>query len=245
MNIAFPAFLILLLILPGFIFLSAHERKENTAIERKPFDVSSAIALFFALLIHLILSGLFSFFGLTPDYSLPLKLALGLKTLTYDLESIEDHALAVTLYFLLSFSLPYLLGKFTQWVRFSLNPYKDSRFSFDTPWYYELKGKLSDVHDAQIIQLTCLQDLSEGTYLYYGVLEDFYLDREGQLDRVVLSDVFRRKLASDDGGQPESQNRFYGIKGDRLVLKYADIRNINIEYLYITEELLVESEINE
>ena len=236
MNIAFPAFLILLLILPGFIFLSAHERKENTAIERKPFDVSSAIALFFALLIHFILLSVFSCFDLAPDYALLFKLALGLKTLTYDLKAIEDHIVAIALYLLLSFSLPYLLGKVTQWVRFSFNPYKDSCFSFDTPWYYELKGKLSDVHDPQIIQLTCLQDLSEGTYLYYGVLEDFYLDREGQLDRVVLSDVFRRKLTHDESDKDTPQNRFYEIKGDRLVLKYADIRNINIEYLYITEE---------
>lgn len=42
MNIALSAFLLLALIIPGFVFLNAYDRKENTAIERKPFDVSSA-----------------------------------------------------------------------------------------------------------------------------------------------------------------------------------------------------------
>jgi len=64
----------------------------------------------------------------------------------------------------------------------------------------------------------------------------------------VLSNVQRRYIELDDADallhkinnqQPESdhsQERFYKIKGNRLILKYEDIRNINIEYLYITEE---------
>ena len=75
------------------------------------------------------------------------------------------------------------------------------------------------------------------SFLYYGVLEDFYLASSGQLDRVVLSDAMRRPIELDKPLSTDSSvARFYEIKGDRLILKYEDIKNINIEYLYIIEE---------
>lgn len=133
------------------------------------------------------------------------------------------------------------------------NPYKSSCLAFDTPWYYELKGKISGEKDAQIIKLSCLQDLKDGSYLYYGILEDFYLDKNGQLDRIILSDVYRRKIDKDKiesttkivdenakdftsiNNENEQKDRLYQIEGDRLILKYNNLANINIEYLYVTE----------
>ena len=87
-------------------------------------------------------------------------------------------------------------------------------------------------------------DSNGSSFLYYGVLEDFYLDSSGQLNRVVLSDAMRRPIESDDSNSSftstysssNATTRFYDIKGDRLILKYEDIKNINIEYLYIIEE---------
>ena len=55
MNIAFPAFFILVLIIPGFIFQNSYEKVENTSIEKKPFDVSSSLAFFYALILHIFL----------------------------------------------------------------------------------------------------------------------------------------------------------------------------------------------
>lgn len=111
--------------------------------------------------------------------------------------------------------------------------------------HYELKGKLSETKDAQIIKISCLVESNNASLLYYGILEDFHLDIDGQLNRIVLSDVLRRPLDADDAQFDEPLNdepslgvssRFYEIKGDRLMLKYDDIKNINIEYLYIIED---------
>ena len=55
MNIAFAAFFILVLIIPGFIFQNSYEKVENTSIEKKPFDVSSSLAFFYALILHVFL----------------------------------------------------------------------------------------------------------------------------------------------------------------------------------------------
>ena len=117
-------------------------------------------------------------------------------------------------------------------------PYNSSIGAFDTPWYYELKAKISEQSNAQMIKVSCLQELKSSAYLYYGILEDFYLDKSGQLDRIVISDAFRRKLEDDDpynSEQKPEKSRFYQIKGDRLVLKYSTLINLNIEYLYVTE----------
>ncbi|MCK8123867.1 hypothetical protein MTF66_02575 [Pseudoalteromonas sp. 2CM39R] len=238
MNIAFPAFFILLLIIPGFIFQNSYEKIENTNIEKKPFDVSSSLAFFYALILHcFLIYVLVPLSGSGVNFELCIKLLTSSKTLSdTDLEVINRSIPRVLLYFASSFILAYLFGKLVQWGVFKLNPYKSSKFSFDTPWYYELKGKLSDTQDAQIIKLSCLVESKNTAFLYYGLLEDFYLDSNGQLDRVVLSDAMRRPIESDDGSQSSSPQRFYEIKGDRLMLKYEDIKNINIEYLYITEE---------
>ena len=130
-----------------------------------------------------------------------------------------------------------MVGKIAQSLIFKLNPYKSSLLAFDTPWYYELTGKLSDKKDAQLIKLSCLVESKNISFLYYGVLEDFYLNGDGQLDRVVLSDAMRRPIENDERSlEDEQQKRFYEIKGDRIILKYDDIKNVNIEYLYMAEE---------
>ena len=43
--------------MPGFVFLGAFERRENTVIDRKPFDMSFGLAVFLAALVHILASG--------------------------------------------------------------------------------------------------------------------------------------------------------------------------------------------
>jgi hypothetical protein len=239
MNIAFPAFFILVLIIPGFIFQNSYEKVENTSIEKKPFDVSSSLAFFYALILHIFLSAiLVPMFGNEINYEICIKLLTGSKSLSASDVAVMSRSIpAIILYFASSFLLAYVLGKLSQKLVFRFNPYKSSKLAFDTPWYYELTGKLSETQDAELIKLSCLVESKNTAFLYYGVLEDFYLDSDGQLNRVVLSGAMRRPIASDASETTTSSTtRFYEIKGDRLILKYEDIKNINIEYLYIIEE---------
>lgn len=240
MNIAFPAFFILILIIPGFIFQNSYEKVENTTIEKKPFDVSSSLAFFYALLLHaLLISVVVPLSGNQINYEICIKLLTGVKSIPdADLHVISSNISKIILYFASSFFLAFVFGKLFQKLIFTLNPYKSSKYAFDTPWYYELKGKLSETQDAELIKLSCLVDSKNTSFLYYGFLENFYLDSNGQLNRIVLSGAMRRPIESDDANfsTSTSEARFYEVKGDRLILKYEDIKNINIEYLYIVEE---------
>ena len=101
MNIAFPAFFILILILPGFIFQNAYEKVERTNIEKKPFDVSSSLAFFYALLIHSTLCFiLVPITGNEVDYKLCIQLLTGSKNLPVaELTSISDNVPKILAYF--------------------------------------------------------------------------------------------------------------------------------------------------
>ena len=250
MNIAFPAFFLLALVLTGVIFLNAYERRENTNLEKIPFSSTSARAIIASGLIHIPLLLITHHYIVPVDFEVSIKLITGTKLINEDIAGLSKDVLLVSVYFLTSYFLAVLLGKLIQIILLNLAPYKSSRFAFDTPWYYELKGKLSEEANAEIIKLSCLVDSNGGSYLYYGYLEDFYLDDNGQLDRIVLSDVYRRNLGDDEDADADAdadtdtenavlsddRGRFYQIKGDRLVLKYDRVINLNIEYLYLMAE---------
>ncbi|MCG9754240.1 hypothetical protein L1D40_03250 [Shewanella insulae] len=235
MNIAFPAFFLLALILPGFIFTNAYERTENTTLDKKPFEASSASALMCALFLQLIYASFVHLVVKEIDFALCIKILTGVKLTQSDVESLSPDVGFIGSYFVCLYLASYIMGKLLQKIIFCLNPYKSSMLAFDTPWYYELKGKLSSESDAQIIKVSCLSDTKDGSYLYYGYLDDFYLDKDGQLDRIVLFDVYRRDIRNDDNCDTDT-DRYYQIKGERLILKYSQIINLNIEYLYIYED---------
>lgn len=235
MNIAFPAFFLLALILPGFIFTSAYERTENTTLDKKTFEASSASALVCALFLQLIYGFVIHSFYKGIDFSLSIKMLTGVKLTQSNIDTLASDVGYIGVYFVGLYVASYLLGKLLQKILFKYNPYKSSMFAFDTPWYYELKGKLSGDSDAQLIKVSCLLDTKEGSYLYYGYLDDFYLGQYGQLDRIVLFDVYRRDIKSDNG-LAQNNDRYYQIKGERLIIKYSQVLNLNIEYLYIYED---------
>ncbi len=236
MNIALPAFILLLFVVPGYLFLSAFERKENTRFEAKPFDVFSAQALVAALILHCVAVALLFYF-VTSKISLDLllKLLLTYKLSKSDLAILHNKILYILTYFGALSLAAFFFGKIAQKMRFWLNPYKDSRFSYNTPWYYELKGKLSTAESAEFTKISCMLQSGGSTYLYYGILEDFYLTQNGELDRLVMSEVVRRPLHDDETPENSGADRFYSIKGDRLIIKYSEIQSLNIEYLYVNQ----------
>lgn len=70
-----------------------------------------------------------------------------------------------------------------------------------------------------------------------GILEEFFVDADGGLDRLILRDVMRRPIESDkkadevDGGA----SRFYLVEGDYFVLRYDETITLNVQYLKISE----------
>ncbi|MCH1927086.1 hypothetical protein L9G74_13630 [Shewanella sp. C32] len=232
MSITLSALFIFLLIVTGFIFYNTHDKKEGHRLEQKPFEISSAGGVLSSFIFHFIYaSAIDNYYKI--NFKLCISIVTGEKLTSKNIDNLISNSHLIFFYFITSYIIAYVLGKLSQKIRLYLNPYKISAFAYDTPWYYELKGKVSEELSSQIIKVSCLAVIGSESFLYYGYLEDFYLDKTGQLDRIVLSDVYRRNIKNDDKG--EKDERFYAIKGARLILKYSIIHNINIEYIEIIE----------
>ena len=69
-------------------------------------------------------------------------------------------------------------------------------------------------------------------------LDDYFLDPDGRLDRLILEQVMRRPLRKDKRpGRPEANGeRFYAIDGDYFVLRYAEAITLNVEYIKLAED---------
>lgn len=108
------------------------------------------------------------------------------------------------------------------------------------PWYYLLTGAdLAEDDVPDFIVVSAIVNVSGKAYLYTGILEEFFVDAEGKLDRVVLQEVMRRPIGADknaheaEGG--EASSRFYPIDGDYFVLRYSEAITLNVEYVKLIE----------
>lgn len=231
MNVAFPAFFILLLILPGFLFVNRFEKKENFNLESKGVDTTSAQAICSAIFLHTVMVILSGIFGQDINFSIVFKILINDKLSNTELGMITLNISWILLYFSSIFILAYLSAVFLQFAMFKTNPTKESKFAFNLPWYYELKGKVNKANNADIIKLTCMVVAGKDTYLYKGYLEDFYLNRDGSLDRVFLSDVTRRLLKNNS-----HNNVPIKINITRMMIKYNEIHNLTFDYCAFIEE---------
>lgn len=249
MNIAFPALLTFLLILPGYIFRATFTRSERTQLDNRPFTSETVKSLIIAIALHTFwLQSAKIFLPLSIDYHVFLTLFTAARGDLLELainKSANQTPLFIA-YLMTLYIFSYLLGLSAQKaiIKYKLDrhPLLSELFRFDTPWFYLLKGYNDEGDEADFVKLAVTLKQAEATYLYYGILEDFFLTESGNLDRIVLSSVVRRQLTADeaipiDDNAPASaeEARFYEISGDRLVLKYNDITSLNIEYYKIIE----------
>ncbi|TFW16640.1 hypothetical protein E4L96_15965 [Massilia arenosa] len=111
------------------------------------------------------------------------------------------------------------------------------------PWYYLLTGadfKAGEKPD--MVRVSAIVEVGKEPILYVGGLDDFFFAADGQLDRIVLQQVVRRPLSSDKpaavshcGNAEEAESgRFYPIDGDYLVIRYSDVKTLNVQFIKLT-----------
>lgn len=108
----------------------------------------------------------------------------------------------IAAYFATLISVAFALPKF---IRYFISRYRLDRadaplspiFRFhQAPWYYLLTGADFKPEEApDFIVVPAIVEVGKDAVLYVGMLDEFYVDAEGQLDRVVLESVARRPIA--------------------------------------------------
>lgn len=242
MNLALPALVVFLLLLPGFIARSRIKRAERLSLDYSPFGQIVTEAVVWAAGLHI--AGVlalhhFSHLRVQPDIALRL-LSSDPQAQARALDAVAGQAGAVTAYWagLIAFAYlgPTAVRAFISWRRLDRNGSRLSpllRFS-GAPWYYLLSGAdFRREDEPDLIAISAIVDVANTPYLYTGILDDYFLDTEGRLDRLILQQVMRRPLDRDkaEGRTEPDLDRFYAVDGDYFVLRYAEAITLNVEYI--------------
>jgi hypothetical protein len=251
MNIAFGALVLLILLLPGLVFRVAYlnvrysgKSFRSTIVDETLLAVAPALIL--QLLGFEIVENIFR-----RSVSLSTIYQLIISSGNFNRFDIVEKSIgSFLLYNILIGTAAYLLGvgarKLIQ--RYKIQ-YKYPLFRFQNDWYHILKGTIlsfqgndQDVSEIDYVWVDVMLESKEGTFIYSGILKDFFLSKDEGLDRIYLTNVRRRKMSDDavtdniNETEDESDTlleldkRYYYMPGDFFVIPYSQIRNLNVIY---------------
>lgn len=181
------------------------------------------------------------------------------------IQSLSAHPGAIAVYQGTLLVSAALLGHFGHVVvrHFKLD-LKTSVLRFKNEWHYLLTGEATQFHESIVpdaqdfdgVFLSAVVDHGKESYLYRGIVEGWSFDGSGQLDTIRLTLAHRRLLSSDramsEGGPDENgkpavekkvpsrtpvlpDDRYYDIRGDIFVLRYSQVRTLNLDYFCLEE----------
>ncbi len=251
MNLAFGALLAAILLLPGVIFRYIYIRSDSL---RKSIDLSLLSEAVFILVPSMVAHS----FGL-----LFTKYALGwerdLETIYYlvtgdndglEFQTVENGFLYFVGYILILSLLAAFMGK---WAR-QLAVWRgwDERYKFlriYNDWDKYFSGHVlppAERKKIDFIQVDVMVNSDKGDVLYTGVLQNYSLNKDQKIDRLFLSNVYRREFTDDlDENKEEREeappgypsyrvkdfdDRYYALPGAYFVIPFGEIMNLNIIY---------------
>ena len=246
MNIALGALLLFLLLFPGILLRTAYL---NGPYSRKNIQTSLVDELILSLLPSFLLQGLGYLlaeyvFGYTIRLEALYQVIIGANNPAYrpDFDLIEKSLGPFFGYNLLLMLLAFTVGKLARLL--VEQTHLDILFHslrYNNDWYYLLTGRVMNkagwtqkTDSVKYVFVDVLVEAKDGNVLYCGFLDKYYLSKDG-LDRICLSEVYRRKFDKDvtDDQRPDSKSddeRYYKMPGDLFVIPYSQIRNLNLTY---------------
>jgi hypothetical protein len=243
-NIAFTTLVILLLAMPGYIARSAYLTDDFTR-DVLPTNLTNEIALAIlyslpfhfigiTLVTHLYLSG---YITTNVNFDVLFRLLAG----QYGNDGAEFSRLSNNLYqyvhriaayffcILLAALLSGILLRKIVW-NYKLDVRIPTLFRYRNRWLYLLTGREQlNLEDPYITVVDALTELGSTTQLYRGMVVGFTSNENGNLEDLYLGDTFRGKFAELASGGKLFE--WHEIPGEFFILKYADIKNLNISFI--------------
>lgn len=91
------------------------------------------------------------------------------------------------------------------------------------------------IPDYNYVEIDALVNTSGGDMIYKGRVYKYYLGKDNTLDKIVLKDAFRRRFI-DIKNSKNSAIEFYEFESKLFVIKYDEIKNLNVRFTFIEED---------
>lgn len=245
MNIALPAVVFFFLALPGFLFRSRLKRAEQTSVDYSPFGRVVMEAVLWGAGLHIVwlLLGAYVFGEAFRIDTLLELLSSAHEEQSSAFAKIQANQGGVARYFFSLYAAAFVVptvirSAITRWRLDRYDSPLSGLFRFNqAPWYYLLTAAdFPSTADVDYIQVAAVVDVAGEPILFTGVLDDFFFDADGQLDRLILEAVTRRpfnrdKVDANPGEAGPILDRFYSVDGDYFVIKYEEVITLNIQYI--------------
>lgn len=259
MNIAFGALLLLLLLIPGLFFRVAYLNVRYSGKSFKTTFIDETLLALAPAFIIQILGFLFVEMILGKQVSLETIYQLIISSAAFKNFGVIQRSLGYfLLYNIVLWAVAWLLGYSTRRFikRFKLH-YKYPIFRFQNDWYHILRGTIlnfpgyeGQTSDIAFVWLDVVLETRDSSFIYSGIVQEFFLSKDEGLDRIYLINVRRRKLSDDletaqmadatttadsDAAEEnppstEIDKRYYYMPGDLFVIPYSQIRSLNVTY---------------
>lgn len=236
MNLAFPAALIILYVLPGIAFAKGYilSRRRATGLQAPDWSTLLAYGIAFSLPLHWLWIWLVTKLQLEVVASIRDALLLLIDKSGSESErivsSIGLNSGHVTLYFLSSIGCAYPLGRMIGGFISAL---------FKTPFFFKI-NKWDDIFSrGSLLSVAAVVERSSGTFIYVGIYHDRMIDDQGMLRGVWVTSPRRRPL---EGDLPNNQHEevFYNIETDILYISMDDVQTCSFSELRLQSVKLIE-----
>ncbi len=256
MSLAIGFLIVFLLAVPGIVFrityLSSPYSRRNINTTTLEEIYSSLIPAF---IFHSFCVIILHQLGHNIDYQFLFNLLIGSNT-AKNINRLNDYLSAFLIYMFINLLLNFFAAL---WLRKMVLKHKLYKryplLSIYNKWYDILKPK-TDLQEEISVWLDVVLETRNDTLIYRGFLTDFWLDKDGGIKELHMEDVRRRVLSRDETNDPQHHvdqgvkpggvasdmlvpdnaltesidERYYYIPGERFIIKYQDVRNMNITY---------------
>lgn len=292
MSIAFPAFVITILILPGILFFYTYRRGFGPSpVVLQSIQSEIVHGILFSIPINLVAIGLINWLPF-PDVDFRAVVALltgwhgeGDAEIGQNITAISNHAGLILFYvFSTSFTstlFGYFLHAVVRYYRLDL---RIDFLRFSNEWRYLFSGEeyiINVLREEKENEMLALRKLAEeagkplpparvkkwritaeeikqkeaeidlriaaaaieqggNVYIYRGVLDQYFFDKQGKLEKLVIVYPQRRRIKEGEFAVEETEMNtpdigFYQIDGHYFVIEYSKILNLNLYYYRLDE----------
>ncbi len=246
MNFALPTIILLLMLVPGFLFRRLYYSGEfSKEYFKQNFTDYLFPSLIFSVLIHLICQGVLSVFQFKISLW-PLFLLIGSNGSASETGNaflqIYQNIYHLLFYFTITALTGAILGQLGKYVvrKFKLD-LKYQLFRYQNEWHYVFSGEILDFPNitgqsdvrVEFLYVDALVKTAEGEILYTGYLSHYVLSSSSGIEQLYLSDVKRRYLKNDK--KQQTDERYYYMPGNFLIIPYQQVINLNITYYRINQ----------